>query len=141
MTKLFFVVALSAQAIHSQVVLDRPLLRIEAGMHTAEISAAAVDASETYLVSASVDKTVRVWELSSGALLKIIRPPIGEGNEGLLAAIAISPDSRIIACGGWTAHQLDGTRSIYLFERATGRLIRRLANLPNTILRVAFSPD
>ena len=141
MIKLFFVTVLSAQAALAQVVLDRPLLSIEAGMHTGDITAASVDASETYLVTASIDKTVRVWELSSGALLRIIRPPIGDGNEGLLAAVAISPDGRVIACGGWTAIQSDGTRSIYLFDRATGRLIRRLANLENSILRLAFSPN
>lgn len=124
-----------------QVATNTPMLRIEAGSHTATISGAATDSSETYLVTGSVDKTLRLWALASGELLRVIRPPIGDGNEGLIATVALSPDAQTIACGGWTAHEADETNSIYLFDRSTGRLLRRLQGLPNTILHLAFSPD
>ena len=43
----------------------QPILRTETGMHTAPISAIDVDPSGRWLVSASRDKTVRVWDLST----------------------------------------------------------------------------
>jgi WD40 repeat protein len=117
-----------------------PILRVETGMHTAVIRRIGVDAANRYLVTASDDKTVRVWELPSGRLLRIIRVPIGEGDEGKLFAVALSPDGNTIAAGGWTS--TDGLHeNIYLFDRASGRLIKRVSGLPNVVLHLAYSPD
>ncbi|TAN53867.1 MAG: hypothetical protein EPN21_00190 [Methylococcaceae bacterium] len=120
---------------------SRPFLRLESGGHTAIIKRIAVDAAGRYLVSASDDKTARVWDAASGALLQTLRPPLGEGNEGKLYAVALSPDGSTVALGGWTGYGWDGTNSIYLFDRADGRLVRRLAGLPNVIHDLAFSRD
>jgi WD40 repeat protein len=117
-----------------------PVLRIETGMHTAVIRRIGVDAANRYLVTASHDKTVRVWELPAGRLLRVIRPPLGAGDEGKLYAVAISPDGSTIAAAGWTS--VDGLHeSIYLFERESGRLVRRLGGLPNGVAHLAYSPD
>src|SRR5690349_21433479 len=43
-----------------------PYPRIETGAHTAKISRIGIDRSERWLVSASTDKTARVWDLNSG---------------------------------------------------------------------------
>ena len=43
-----------------------PLLRLETGMHTAPIKRIATDAAGRYAVSASDDKTARVWEVATG---------------------------------------------------------------------------
>src|SRR5689334_5772160 len=61
-----------------------PYPRIETGAHTAKISRIGIDRSERWLVSASTDKTARVWDLNSGKLHRILRPPIGDGFEGRL---------------------------------------------------------
>jgi WD40 repeat protein len=117
-----------------------PILRIETGMHTAVIKRLDVDRAGKFLVTASYDKTARVWELQTGRLLRVLRVPIGDGNEGRLDAAAISPDGNIIAAGGWTG--IGGDKDcIYLFERESGRLVRRLTGLPNVVLHLAFSPD
>ncbi len=81
---------------------DTPILRIETGMHTAAIPRIDVDAQERYLVTGSEDKTVRVWSLPNGKLLRVLRPPIGEGYEGQIYAVAISPDGKTVAAGGRT---------------------------------------
>jgi len=59
-----------------------PFLRIETGMHTTIIKRIDVDAAERFLVTASGDKTARVWDLKTGTLLQIFRPPEGSGKEG-----------------------------------------------------------
>lgn len=118
-----------------------PVLRIETGMHIAAIKRIGVDAANRYLVTASEDKTVRVWELPSGRLLRVIRPPLGAGYEGKLFAVALSPDGSTIAAGGWTGYEWDKQHSIYLFDRESGRLIRRLGGLPNVVNHLVYSPD
>jgi WD40 repeat protein len=50
-----------------------------------------IDSAERYLVTGSDDKTIKVWELKRGKLIKTLRPPIGNGDEGKIYAVAISP--------------------------------------------------
>jgi len=118
-----------------------PVLRIETGMHTAVIRRIGVDAANRFLVTASEDRTLRVWELPAGRLLRVIRIPIGAGNEGKLYAVAISPDGSTVAAGGWTSNEQGDSESIYLFDRESGRLIRRLGGLPNVVNHLVYSPD
>src|SRR6185369_12458734 len=92
-----------------------------------------------FLVTASYDKTVRLWELPSGRLLRTLRVPIGEGNDGKLYAVAISPDGGTIAVGGFTASARAGGSNIYLFDRATGTLIKRIGELPNVVTYLTYS--
>jgi WD40 repeat protein len=117
-----------------------PILRIETGMHTSVINRIGVDRNGEFLVTSSDDKSARVWELQTGRLLRILRPPVDEGDEGKLYAAAMSPDGETIAVGGWTKA---GTPShnVFLFDRASGRLTRRLNGLPNVIDHLAFSRD
>ncbi len=124
-----------------------PILRIDLGEHAAMIRRIATDDAGRYLVTSSDDKTARVWNLADGRLLSTLRIPIGSGAEGKLYAVALSPDGQTVALGGWTKFNngagsptVDGY-AIYLLDRASGRLLRRITGLPNVILHLAFSPD
>ena len=117
-----------------------PFLRIETGMHTATIVGIDVDAAERFLVTASDDKTARVWDLHDGKLLQILRPPQGDGSEGMLYAAAISPDGNTIAVGGYTGPD-EGPYSAYLFDRASGKLIRSIPGFPGRIDHFSYSSD
>jgi WD40 repeat protein len=118
-----------------------PILRLETEMHTAMITRADVDAAERYLVTASHDKTVRVWSLAEGRLLRVLRPPIGDGDEGKVHAVAISPDGQKVAVGGNIGKPGQDNKFIYLFNRATGELCQRLTGLPSEISYLSYSPN
>lgn len=92
-------------------------------------------------MTASADKTARVWEVASGRQVAVLRPPQDVGEEGKLRAVALSPDGAVAAVGGWTGWHWDGQAAIYLFDRASGRLLRRVPGLPSVINHLAFSPD
>ncbi len=118
------------------------ILQPEMGMHTAPISAISVDAAGKLVLTASVDKTARLWSLPDGRLLKILRPPHGIGEEGRLDAAALSPDGLMAAVGGvTTGADWDAVRYIYLFDTRTGRLTVRLPTGKKAPSELAFSPD
>jgi WD40 repeat protein len=117
-------------------IADAPLLRIDTGAHSAPLRAMDVDSQGRFAVTASEDKTARIWDLSNGQLLQTLRPPIGAGNDGRLFAAAITPDGETVAVGGWSPDN-----DVYLFDRASGTMVQRITGLPNTITHLSFSPN
>lgn len=117
-----------------------PILRLEAGTHTGAINRVDADASGRLLVTGSYDKTARIWDSRSGTLLHTLRVPVADGNEGMLFAVAISPDGRTAVAGGWTLLGGDGA-SLYVFDTTSGALRRRVGGLADAIFDLEFSPD
>jgi WD40 repeat protein len=118
-----------------------PILRVETGMHTTLIRRVVVDAERHRLITASDDKTIRVWQMPEARLLNVLRVPMDTGHEGQLFGLAVSPDGTMVAAGGWTAWDWEGKGSIYVFDVATGDLVRRLGGLDETISALVWSRD
>ena len=119
-----------------------PVLRIETGMHVASIKQIGVDAGCKVLATGSDDKTVRLWSLPEGRLLRTIRLPIGEGNGGKVFAVALSP-GRTNAGGRWMGcrratrqGRQASTSSISLAAGCGGS-----ARFESSINHIAFSAD
>jgi WD40 repeat protein len=119
---------------------DRPVLAIEAGAHTAPIRSQSVDTAGRFVVTGGDDRTVRIWSVADGKLLKTIRIPVGPGNVGRIFAVAISPDGSTIAAGGWTGSK--AIWPIYVFDRGSGTLIKSIIeDVPSVTNDLAFSAD
>jgi WD40 repeat protein len=116
-----------------------PILRVEAGQHGAQLERIDTDAANKIAVTASYDKTVRVWSLPDGQLQRIIRLPIDYSQIGKAYSVAMSPDGYTIAVGGLTGP--DDHYNIFLFDRASGALKQRLSDLPDAINHLAYSAD
>jgi hypothetical protein len=119
-----------------------PILRIEAGAHLSLVTRVSTDAQGRWIVSASEDKTARVWDATTGRLLSVLRPPVGPESVGALYAAALSPDGKQVALGGNAA--FDGkSHSLYLFDRSTGRLPLKstLSGLEAPLTQLAWSKD
>ena len=117
-----------------------PLPRLETGMHTAIINRIATDRDGRWAVTAADDKTARIWDLSGDMPPVVLRPPQDMGNAGKLYAVAMSPDGTRVAVGGWAGKQ-EEEDSIYVFDRISGQLLRRISGLPNVIHHLAWSAD
>ncbi len=122
---------------------QEPTLRIETGMHVAQMSGIAVDASCTIAATSSDDKTVRLWSMPDGKPLRVQRFPIDSAAGGKVQVVAISPDGQWVAASLDDAHlQIDGKRGVYLFDALTGASVRRIGAIDDAFGgSLAFSPD
>jgi WD40 repeat protein len=114
-----------------------PILRIEAETHGAMIRRIGVDPACRLMLTGSDDRTARLWGLPEGRsgqpqLLRVFRVPIGQGNQGKVFAVALSPE--YAAVGG-------RDNGVYLFELTTGKLTHRLGEFDDTIFHLTFSAD
>lgn len=66
-------------------------LVLQAG-HTAKVNCVAFSLTGQYLASGSDDTTIRLWEVSTGRVYRVLT-----GDFGAITAVAFSPDSRILA--------------------------------------------
>jgi WD40 repeat protein len=123
---------------------SNPILTLETGMHTGRMMRLAFGPGERFIATAAEDKTVRLWDISvEGAptLMRTLRPPMDPGAEGKLYSVAVSQDGSTVACAGWTGWEWEGKTSIYLFDRATGTMNKRLTGFPGRVSHIAYSPD
>ena len=90
----------------------------------------AFDPSGTILVAASGDKTLRIWDAASGALIRTLA-----SHTDMVRAAVLRPDgTRIVtASNDKSARVLDATSSAYELLRLTGHT--------GWVRAVAFSPD
>jgi WD40 repeat protein len=99
------------------------------------------DAAGRWAVTGSLDKTIRVWSLADGALLRTIRLPAGPGHVGQVYGVAMSPDGTLIAAGGITRPPEAQQQDLYVFDRESGALVRRIEGIPDAVGHLVFSPD
>lgn len=117
-----------------------PIVQIETGGHNAAVRALAADANEQFAITAAEDGTARIWDIAAGKLLRILGIPMYGEKAGALQAAALSPDGLNAAVSG-NSESTSKTISIYVFDRRTGGLVHRIADVPNAVHMLAYSPD
>jgi WD40 repeat protein len=119
---------------------SEPTLKIEASMHTAGLRQIAVDASEKWAVTVSDDKTARIWNVQTHALVAVLRVPIGQAKLGSLYAVAISPGGDEVAVAGTTGDSQQPHR-IYRFGLASAALLGTIDARAGDIKHLLWTPD
>lgn len=119
---------------------DAPRLALDAGGHTAMVRRVLFPPGGKELITISMDRTIRIWDVASGEPLRVLRPPIGDGAQGILYAAALSPDGQSLAVAGVTGAN-DANKNIYVIALASGRIVQVLSGHSSTIHDVAFSTD
>src|SRR5689334_5217897 len=120
---------------------DEPRLVLNTGGHTSIINDVIFTRDGKYLISAGDDKVIRVWEVETGRLARTIQGEIGDGNDGKIFAMALSPDERYLAVGGWLVGESVNRQVIRLHDFRSGEVVGLLKGHENVVLALAFSPD
>lgn len=97
--------------------------------HTDWIYSIAISPDGQTLASGSFDKTINLWELSTGSLIQTL----SNHSKGV-CCVAISPDGHMLASGSWD-------ETIKLWRLDTGELIRTLKGHTASVRSLAIAPD
>ncbi len=101
--------------------------------HSNLIFCVAISPDGKTLASGSKDKTIKIWNLSTGKELRTLGDWFSEHSDGIYS-VAISPDGKTLASG--SVHS-----TIKLWNLSTGQEIRTLKGHLSPVNSVAFSPD
>jgi hypothetical protein len=118
----------------------QPLLMMEQGAHSAPVRRIDVDPARGWVVTASDDRTARVWDAASGELRHVLRPLAFGAEGGRLYGVAIHPGRPLVAVGGTTGGE-GRPHSIYLFELESGALLRTIDARAGHVRNLAWSSD
>ena len=105
-----------------------PLLRTLEG-HGSTVKAVVIAPDGKTAVSASLDKTLKVWDLNSGEVLQTLK-----GHTQRVAAVAIAPDGKTAVSGSWD-------KTLKVWDLNAGEVLQTLAGHGGWVGAVAIAPD
>ncbi len=118
----------------------QPRLIVETGAHSAPVRRLSINVKQRLVVTASDDKSARVWDLDTGTLRHVLRPGIDSGEVGQLYGAALHPTDETVAVGGTTGGSTHGNR-ILLFDAGTGRFQKSIDTGGSVVRHLAWSAD
>nr|VFK63065.1 MAG: WD-40 repeat-containing protein [Candidatus Kentron sp. TUN] len=135
--------ALTPTACAADAEASAPELVIDSGGHKAMINDVMFTPDGKQLISVSDDKTIRIWDVEHGELLRTLRGQMGEGHEGKLFAGALSPDGNLLAVGGYLPGNYESRHTIRLMDLHAPQdaPLRLFKGHRNVVSSLAFSPD
>lgn len=121
------------------------LLQINPGGHLSQISEAVTTTDGKFIITTSTDKTICIWDVQQKKIIEQIRGPKSVFNQGKLYALAISPDNRLLAVGGFLAigTETDGDLAgqIRIYDFANRKQVLRFKAHSNVVTSLRFSAD
>lgn len=99
--------------------------------HSEAVWSVAVTPDGQTLVSASGDKTIKLWDLSTGEQRRTLA-----GNAAIVLSVALTPDGQNLASGSYAAE-----KAIKIWHLPTGELRPLYFGRSNNVWSVAISPN
>jgi WD40 repeat protein len=111
--------------------------------HRAQVRALELSADGKYFYTGGFDKTIKIWETSTGQYTGELLSQIGIGSEGMIYALAASPDGKWLAVGGWLGanDESEPIGDIRIFNLQTRRIEHVIKHHVNAVYALKYSPD
>ncbi|GIW80674.1 MAG: hypothetical protein KatS3mg105_2481 [Gemmatales bacterium] len=93
------------------------------------------------VLTASYDKTVRIWDVETGEPLTTFRLPVGPNAEGMILAADVSPDGKRLAVAGVPFGMGKYGLLVHIVDMEQGRVEKTLRGHTNIVNSVDFSDD
>ncbi len=141
---ILFALAVLVPGVTGHAVEPVPRLVVDPAGHTALVRKVLFTSDGKRLLSCGEDKSIKVWDIASGACVKTFRGHQGPASEGMLYAMALSPGDTYLAAGGWmkgTSYGDQGLGTVRLYDYKRGRMAALLRGHTSVVLNLAFSPD
>ncbi|MEH1966025.1 WD40 repeat domain-containing protein [Nostoc sp.] len=97
--------------------------------HSDEVNSVAYSPNGQQLASASTDKTIKIWDASSGQLLKTLT-----GHSNRVINVAYSPNGQQLASASTD-------KTIKIWDASSGKLLKTLIGHSDEVNSVAYSPN
>jgi hypothetical protein len=97
--------------------------------HTSIVQSVALSADGQTLASGSWDKTIKVWNLSTGQAVRTLT-----GHTSIVQSVALSADGQTLVSGSWD-------KTIKVWNLSTGQAVRTLTDHTEGVISVAISAD
>ncbi|MEG5115570.1 hypothetical protein QUB60_23060, partial [Microcoleus sp. A2-C5] len=97
--------------------------------HTSFVNAVAIAPDGLTAISASSDKTLKIWDTETGRELKTLT-----GHSSGVNAVAIVPDGKTAISGSWD-------KTLKIWDTETGRELKTLTGHSSRVTAVAIAPD
>ena len=100
--------------------------------HEGSVASVCFSPNGKTIASGSGDKTVRLWDATTGKSLKALTGHIDRVDK--VQSVCFSPDGKIIASGSFD-------NIVWLWDATTGKLLKTLIGHTDKVRSVCFSPD
>ena len=97
--------------------------------HESEVYSVGFSPDGKQLASGSFDKTIKIWDVTTGKLLNTLK-----GHESSVNSVEFSPDGKQLASGSFD-------KTIKIWDVTTGKVLNTLKGHEGEVRSVGFSPD
>ncbi len=117
-----------------------PQIVINPKGHSARINNILYTPDGTQIISISEDKTIRLWDVETGEMIKKYETQIGDGSEGMLYASSLSPNGRLLAVAGYPVSS-EESNYIVIIDLNRDQQVATAVGHKNVINGLGFSGD
>ncbi|MHC5744904.1 MAG: WD40 domain-containing protein [Nostoc sp.] len=97
--------------------------------HSSKVISVAYSPNGQQIASASWDKTIKIWDVSSGQLLKTLT-----GHSSEVISVVYSPNGQQLASASWD-------KTIKIWDVSSGQLLKTLTGHSSEVISVVYSPN